>query len=158
MSASGDSETLPAVTNSTCLIGLERIERLDILPQVFSSITTPTAVSTEVGFEADWLTVRPVQNLALVATLKTQVDEGEAEAITLAMELGDVFLILDDRKARQLALQLNLKVIGTVGMLLRAKRNGIITQIKPLLAALNQAGFRISEALIQNALRIAEEL
>ncbi len=87
MSASDDSETLPAVTNSTCLIGLERIERLDILPQVFSTITIPTAVSAEVGLSADWLTVRPVQNLALVATLKTQVDEGEAEAIALAMEL-----------------------------------------------------------------------
>ena len=158
MNASGDSETVPAVTNSTCLIGLERIERLDILPQVFFSITIPTAVSTEVGFEADWLTVRPVQNLALVASLKTQVDEGEAEAISLAMELEDVYLILDDRKARQLALQLNLKVIGTVGMLLRAKRFGIILEIKPLLTALNQANFRISETLIQNALRIAGEL
>lgn len=158
MSASGDSDTVPAVTNSTCLIGLERIERLDILPQVFSSVTIPTAVSIEVGFEADWLRVRPVQNLAVAATLKTQVDEGEAEAIALAMELEDVFLILDDRKARQLALQLNLKVIGTVGMLLRAKRNGIIPEIKPLLTALNQANFRISEPLIQKALRIAGEL
>lgn len=158
MSASGDSEAVPAVTNSTCLIGLERIERLDILPQVFSTITIPTAVSTEVGLNADWLTVRPVQNLALVATLKTQVDEGEAEAIALAMELGDVFVILDDRKARQMALQLNLKVIGTVGMLLRAKRFSIIPEIKPLLTALNQANFRISEPLIQNALRIAGEL
>ena len=92
MSASGDWETVPAVTNSTCLIGLERIERLDILPQVFFSITIPTAVSTEVGFEADWLTVRSVQNLALVATLKTQVDEGEAQAIALAMELGDAII------------------------------------------------------------------
>lgn len=104
MSASSDSEIIPAVTNSTCLIGLERIERLHILPQVFFSITIPTAVSTEVGFRADWLTVRPVQNVALVATLKTQVDEGEAEAIGLAMELEDVFLILDDRKARHLTL------------------------------------------------------
>lgn len=158
MNAFGDSETIPAVTNSTCLIGLERIERLDILPQVFSSVTIPTAVSAEVGLSANWLTVRSVQNLALVATLKTQVDEGEAEAIALAMELGDVFIILDDRKARQLALQLNLKVIGTVGMLLRAKHFGIIPQIKPLLTALNQANFRISEPLIQNALRIAGEL
>jgi len=72
------------------------------------------------------------------------------------MELG-MFLILDDRKARQLALQLNLKVIGTVGMLLRAKGKGIITEIKPLLAALNQADFRISP-LIQNALRIGGTL
>ncbi len=158
MSAFGDSETVPAVTNSTCLIGLERIERLDILPQVFSTVTIPTAVSTEVGLSADWLTVRSVQNLAVVATLKTQVDEGEAEAIALAMELGDVFVILDDRKARQLALQLSLKVIGTVGMLLRAKRKGIIPEIKPLLTALNQADFRISEALIQKALLLAGEV
>jgi predicted nucleic acid-binding protein len=75
-----------AVTNSTCLIGLERIERLDILPQVFSIITVPTAVAAEVGIEADWLIVRKVQNLAVVATLKTQVDSGEAEAIALAIE------------------------------------------------------------------------
>ncbi|WP_250124222.1 DUF3368 domain-containing protein [Chroococcidiopsis sp. CCMEE 29] len=54
---------------------------------------------------------------------------------------------MDDRKARQLAQQLSLKVIGTVGMLLRAKRFGVIPEIKPLLAALNQVNFRISEAL-----------
>lgn len=147
-----------AVTNSTCLIGLERIERLDILPQVFSTITIPTAVAAEVGIEADWLIVRTVQNLAVVATLKTQVDSGEAEAIATAMELGDVFVILDDRKARLLSLQLSLKVIGTVGMLLRAKRFGVIAEIKPLLTALNQVDFRISQALIQKAVQIAGEL
>jgi predicted nucleic acid-binding protein len=74
------------------------------------------------------------------------------------MELGDVFVILDDRKARLLALQLSLKVIGTVGMLLRAKRFGVITEIKPLLNALNQVDFRISEALVQKALQIAGEV
>jgi hypothetical protein len=46
----------PAVTNSTCLIGLERIQRLDILPQVFSPITIPPAVLAEVGITATWLT------------------------------------------------------------------------------------------------------
>lgn len=70
MSASDQSETSNAVTNSTCLIGLERIERLDILPQVFSNVVIPTAVATEVGMEADWLMVRTVQNLAVAATLK----------------------------------------------------------------------------------------
>lgn len=53
-----------AVTNSTCLIGLERIERLDVLPQVFSKVTIPLAVQAEVGLSADWLTVKAVQNLA----------------------------------------------------------------------------------------------
>ncbi len=147
-----------AVTNSTCLIGLERIDRLDILPQVFSTITIPIAVQAEVGISADWLTVRAVQNLAVVASLKTQIDDGEAEAISLAMELGDVFIILDDRNARRIAEQLSLKVIGTVGMLLRAKHKGVVTEIKPLLTAMNQADFRISEAIVQNALRLAGEL
>jgi len=58
----------------------------------------------------------------------------------MAMELGDVFLILDDRKASACS-PTKSKVIGTVGMLLRAKGKGIITEIKPLLAALNQAVF-----------------
>jgi uncharacterized protein len=146
------------VTNSTCLIGLERIGRLDILPQVFSSITIPLAVKAEVGLSLDWLTITAVKNIAAVATLKTQLDDGEAEAIALAMELGDVFIILDDRNARRIAQQLNLKVIGTVGMLLRAKQKGVIVEIKPLLTALEQADFRISESLVQNALLLAGEL
>lgn len=147
-----------AVTNSTCLIGLERIGRLDLLPQVFSSVTIPLAVQLEVGISADWLTVRTVANSAVVATLRTQIDEGESEAIALAIELGDVFLILDDRKARQIAEQIGLKVIGTVGMLLRAKQKGVISEIKPLLRALEQADFRISEAIVQKALQLAGEL
>lgn len=74
------------------------------------------------------------------------------------MESEDIFVILDDRNARRIAEQLSLKVIGTVGMLLRAKQKGVITEIKPLLTALNQADFRISEAIVQKALRIAGEL
>lgn len=148
----------PAVTNSTCLIGLERIQRLDILPQVFSPITIPPAVQTEVGITATWLTVMAIQNQAVATTLKTQVDDGEAEAIALALESGDVFIILDDLNARRVAIQLGLKVIGTVGMLLRAKQQGILSEIKPLLMSLNQADFRVSESIIQKALQIADEL
>ena len=149
--------TLDAVSDSTCLIGLERIGRLDLLPQVFSVVFAPTMVAAEVQTPLTWLRVQPVKNLAVVASLKTQMDEGEAEAIALAMELDDVFLILDDKKARRVAGQLDLKVIGTVGMLLRAKRLGVITEIKPLLRALLESDFRISESLIQEALRLAGE-
>ena len=147
----------PAVTNSTCLIGLERIQRLDILPQLFSPIVIPPAVQAEVGITETWLTVVAVQNQAVVATLKTQVDDGEAEAIALALESGDVFVILDDLAARRVATQLGLKVIGTVGLLLRAKQQSIISEIKPLLVALNEADFRISAAIVQRALQLAGE-
>ena len=146
-----------AVTNSTCLIGLERIGRLDLLPQVFPVVFAPPMVAAEVQSPVTWLRVQSVQNTAVIATLRTQMDAGEAETIALAMELGDVILILDDKKARRVAQQIGLKIIGTAGMLLRAKHQGIITEIKPLLTALLQANFRISNAIIQEALRLAGE-
>ncbi|MGH8002097.1 MAG: DUF3368 domain-containing protein [Brasilonema sp.] len=73
-------------------------------------------------------------------------------------EIGDVFIILDDRNARRIAQQLGLKVIGTVEMLLHAKQKGVIANVKPLLAALAQADFPIAEPLVQNTLRLAGEL
>lgn len=149
--------SLSTVTDSTCLIGLERIQRLNILPQVFSPVIIPPAVQAEVGISASWITVQAPQSIMTVAALKTQLDDGEAEAIALALELDDVFIILDDLSARRVAKQLNLKVIGTVGILLRAKQQKVIDEIKPLLTALNAADFRISEAIIQNALRLAGE-
>jgi predicted nucleic acid-binding protein len=147
-----------AVTNSTCLIGLERIGRLEILPQVFSSIFIPLAVQQEVGINADWPIVQSVANLALIAALKTQLDPGEAEAIALAIELGDVFLIIDERNARRIAQQMGLKVIGTLGMLLRAKEKGVISEVKPVIMSLESVNFRIAPALIQKALILAGEL
>lgn len=149
--------SLSTVTDSTCLIGLERIQRLDILTHVFSRVIIPPAVQIEVGISASWITVQAPRSIMTVAALKTQLDDGEAEAIALALELDDVFIILDDLSARRVAKQLNLKVIGTVGMLLRAKQQKVIDEIKPLLTALNTADFRVSEAIIQNALRLAGE-
>ncbi|MGL6340088.1 MAG: DUF3368 domain-containing protein [Waterburya sp.] len=145
------------VTNSTCLIGLERIERLDILPQVFNSVFAPPAVAKEVRTSLDWLKVQAVANPSVVIALRTQMDEGEAEAIALALELEDVLLILDDKKARRVAQQMRMKVIGTVGMLLRAKRQGVIAEVKPLLLKLTEADFRISQGIIQEALRLSGE-
>lgn len=147
-----------AVTNSTCLIGLERIGRLEILPQVFSSIFIPLAVKDEVGINADWAIVKSVTNLAVVAALKTQIDPGKSEAIALAIELGNVFLILDDRNGRRIAQQMKLKVIGTLGMLLRAKQKNVISEIKPVIMELEAANFRIAPALVQKALSLAGEL
>lgn len=146
-----------AVTNSTCLIGLERIERLDILPQVFNTVFAPPAVAKEVRTSLDWLKVQAVANPSVVIALRTQMDEGEAEAIALALELENVLLILDDKKARRVAQQMRMKVIGTVGMLLKAKRQGVIAEVKPLLLKLTEADFRISQGIIQEALRLSGE-
>ncbi len=101
--------------------------------------------------------MKPIQNAATVRVLKTQIDDGEAEAIALATEMDDVFVILDDKKARRVAQQIGLTVIGTVGILLRAKKKGIITHVKPILDELNAVDFRISRSLYQRALQLAKE-
>ena len=145
------------MTNSTCLIGLERIERLDILPQVFDTVFAPPAVAKEVQASLNWLRVQTIANSSVVMVLRTQMDEGEAEAIALAIELSDVLLILDDKKARRVAQKMGMKVIGTVGMLLRAKRQGIVAEVKPLLIKLTEVNFRISQGIIQEALRLSGE-
>lgn len=148
-----------AVSNSSCLIALEKIGQMDLLSKSFDSVIIPPAVQSEFGQNIDWLIVKSVQNNAVVNSLKTQIGDGESEAIALAMEEGtDVFIVLDDKKARRIAKQLGLKVIGTVGLLLRAKKKGIVTEIKPILNALQDVDFRIAETLYKKALRLAKEV
>lgn len=146
-----------AVTNSTCLIALERVGQLDLLPRVFSAVFAPPAVQAEFGSPIEWLAVTPAKNLGLITALRTQLDDGEAQAIAVAVELGDVLIILDDKKARRVARQMGLQVIGTVGVLLRAKQRGIIGTVQPVLAALRDAGFHMTPALYAAALEIAGE-
>lgn len=93
----------------------------------------------------------------IVTALKTQLDEGESYAIALAMELGNLPIILDDKKARRIAKQLGLQVIGTLGVLLRAKQMGVIKEISPFLDALQNAGFYMTNDLYLESLRIAGE-
>jgi predicted nucleic acid-binding protein len=84
------------------------------------------------------------------------VDDGEAEAIALAAE-RQLRIVLDDRKARDVAFRMGLKVIGTVGILVRAKRTGLIPWLKPLMNELADNGFRLSEDLKREALLLAGE-
>ena len=144
------------VSDSTCLIGLERVGKLDILPALFDSVVIPPEVEREFGGKFAWLKVENVTNNLLVAALQMTVDAGEAEAIALASE-KNCLLITDDKQARAAAKRLGVSIIGTVGILIRAKQNGIISEIKPILNALDENEFRISRALREEALKIAGE-
>ena len=147
-----------AVTDSTCLIALERIGQLGLLRQVFVVVFVPPAVKAEFGVSKDWLVVKPIRNTAVITALETQIDQGEAQVIALAMELGKVFVVLDDKKARRIAKQMKLQVIETLGVLLRAKQVGAIAELKPLLDALREVGFYMTEGLYRETLRIAGEI
>ncbi len=84
------------VSDSTCLIGLERAGCLDILPALFDTVMIPPEVEREFGGKFDWLKVENLSNNLLVAALQMVVDNGEAEAIALASE-KNCLLITDDK-------------------------------------------------------------
>jgi predicted nucleic acid-binding protein len=144
------------VIDSTCLIGLERIGQLELLPALFEPILIPPEVQREFGMSLSWLTVETPADQALVTALKMLADDGEAEAIALAHERG-LRIILDDRRARSVGKRLGVTIIGTVGVLVRAKRSGLIPSLKTLLHELEACEFYIGEALKTEALRLVNE-
>jgi predicted nucleic acid-binding protein len=85
------------------------------------------------------------------------LDEGESAVIALAAELENPAVVLDDKKARRVARQMGLSVVGTVGLLLRAKREHMVPEVKSLLESLARTGFRLSKELHREAVRLAGE-
>ena len=146
----------PIVADSTCLIGLERIGKLNVLPELFEPIFISDEVAKEFGVSISWLKVETPLNFALVNALKLSVDDGEGEAIALALE-KNCKIILDDKQARSIAKKLGLKIVGTVGMFIQAKQHGLIDSLKTILDDLENNGFRMSENLKAEALKIAGE-
>ncbi len=144
------------ITDSTCLIGLERIGYLDLLPALFNKIIIPQAVQKEFGIYLHWLQVEQPSDLGMVGAIKMLVDDGEAEAIALAYERGFP-IILDDRQARSVAKNLGISIIGTVGVLVKAKQAGLIPCLKPLLDELQINEFYLTEALKVEALKLVGE-
>ena len=145
------------MTNSTCLIGLEGIGRLDLLPAVYEEVFAPPAVQAEFGTEIEWLVVKELSNPTVSMALQSQVGKGEAAAIALASEMSDVYIVLDDKKARRVARQMGLKIVGTLGTLLRAKQQGIIAEVCTILEELKSVGFRCSSSLYGEVLRLSGE-
>jgi uncharacterized protein len=108
--------------------------------------------------QADWIITRPIDPDAVLKLLQRDVDRGEAEAIGLALQLKAEVLLIDERKARQLAQYLELNVAGLLDVLHEAKRRQLIPTIKPVLDdLLTRARFRLSHKLYQRALHSAGE-
>jgi len=93
-----------------------------------------------------------------VSYLRADLDSGEAEAIVLAEELSANWLLVDEPKARLAAQLLGLRFIGTVGLLVLAKQQGYIAEVRPLLDALTSQNFYLSQRIYQAVLKQAEEL
>jgi len=155
------------VCNAGPLISLSRIDRLDLLPALFGEITVPPAVHREVTrddslpgakalAQADWLKVAEIEDRSGVAKLSAGLDLGEAEVLTLARELKATAAI-DEKRGRRLATELGVSQTGTVGILLSAKRLGLVLLVRPLLDQLLESGVRLSPRLYEEACRLADE-
>jgi hypothetical protein len=106
--------------------------------------------------EYSWISVRAVRVPALIGLI-TDLGAGEAQALALALEEPESLVILDDRLAREVAKLQNLRITGTAGVLLRAKQEGHIQAIAPLLNKLTELGFRLSDTVRSHILRLAQE-
>ncbi len=136
------------VSNSTPLINFAAINRLDILERLFGTVVIPPAVAYEVlegshqhpsmsaVREATCIARHDIANIMLRDALLLELDPGEAEAITLALEQKAALLLLDEIAGRTIAESYNLVFTGSIGCLIEAKRAGIIPAVKPLLDAM----------------------
>nr|WP_238717819.1 DUF3368 domain-containing protein [Petrachloros mirabilis] len=95
----------------------------------------------------------------LVEALSNELDIGEAEAIALAVEIQADQVLIDERRGRLVATKLNPRYTGILGILVEAKSQDLIAEVKPLLNALiNEAGFWVAEPLRSSVLRLVNEI
>jgi predicted nucleic acid-binding protein len=158
------------VSNTTPLIGLATIQRFDLLQQLFGKIYIPQAVYDEAvtaGREeggakqevsaARWIETVIVKDRLAVEVLLDELDVGEAETIVLAREMKADWVLMDEKKGRRKATELSLNKIGTVGILLKAKQQGMLGEIRPDLERLHKQGFSLSQRVINTVLCQAGE-
>lgn len=147
------------ISDTSSLILLDKIGEIELLNKIYDSIITTPQIATEFGeLLPPWVKIQEVKDLKYQEFLETQIDKGEASAIALAKEIQGSLLLLDDLKARKLATKLNLKITGTLGVFHKAKQAGIVFKIKPLIDKLLLTNFRISENIVNEILRINDEI
>ena len=158
----------PVISNNGPLVGLWGLDLLFLLRDLYTEVWIPRGVEKEfLGIEkksrqeglnnAPWIKIVDLKN-SQSASVYSRLDPGEAEVFALADEHNARFVIIDEHKARQEASKNGLPFKGTVGVLLEAKENGLIDEIKPLLIALKENGMYLSESVITGALREAGEI
>lgn len=155
---------MKAVSNTSPIILLEKAGHLWILEKLFKEIIIPPAVDKEWlrpgGYKLpDWLLVSQLSSKAKrnAEDLKKKIDKGEAEAIALFQTIKADRLLLDDLKARKQAKSMGLPVVGTIGILVTAKRKGIIPEITPVINTLKKHRYYLSDEILKAALLLANE-
>lgn len=155
------------ITNTTPIIALSLIGQLNLLAKLYKEVMMPMAVYNEILAGGNRAGANEVQDITWLfpvtlsdpsrADLLADLDRGEAETIALAQETKATLVIIDERLARLHAKRLGLTVTGTLGILLKAKEQGLVTEIRPFITQLQQGGIRLDKSLITKVLKLADE-
>ena len=153
------------VVNSTPLISLYRIDKLNLLRELYGEIYIPYGVYEELSVQdkynfltkIDFIKIQVIQNTGAKKFFKTSLHKGEVEVMILAEEINADLCIIDDLLARKYAKYLGYTVTGTIGLLLKAKEKGYISEVKPLLNALMESGIYIDDKLYSRVIGMANE-
>jgi predicted nucleic acid-binding protein len=149
------------VSDSSSLVGLQRIDHLSLLQQLFGEVLVPEAVAREVVRKLPnlppWVRIRKLSYPLPPEVIGQRLGDGESEAIALAFETSASRVIIDDLQARILASRLGLQVVGTAALLYMAKVRGVVPAVRPLLDAMLAKGFRLSPRVYRDVLRLAGE-
>lgn len=158
------------IVNSTPLIALCNIDRMDLLKSVYGRIVIPQAVFDEVTAKddsacrqikqrPDWIEVKHISDNSQKQMYRAKLHDGEVEVMILAQETPTADLvIIDDNTAKKTAKFLGLHVTGTLGVILRAKRGGLIERIEPIIDELCKNGFYVDDTIRAFALKQAGEI
>ncbi len=160
------------ISDASPILNLSAVGKLDILPQLFTSVIIPQSVFEEIAISGKgkpgaaelagappWAEVLPCHNNDLLKELTKKLDRGEAEAIALAVETKADLLLIDEKRGRAMARLYQIRVTGLLGVLLQAKRRGILSEIKSTLDDMRmKANFRVSEKMYKQILSVAGEL
>ncbi len=160
---------LKIVVNSTPIISLAILDKLTLLTKLYDQVYIPQAVYDEVCKEgeskagakalknADFIEIVSIKNKEARDLFSTSLHKGEIEVMVLAKELEADLIIIDDYQARKHAKYLDFKITGTLGVLLKAKKNNYIENIKFLLDKLIKNDIYIGDNLYKKILNMAGE-
>ncbi len=158
---------LKVISNTTPLLSLLKIDKLNLLKELYGKIIIPEAVFREIenGKEKpyykdltkiDWIEIQKIKNKSSRAYF-TDLDEGEAEVLILANEQNADLIIMDEIIGRRYVKHLEINLTGTMGVLLKAKNRGLIGSVKNLLTELTEKGTWLNPDLISKILMLADE-
>lgn len=163
---------MPVVSNTSPILNLAIIGQLDLLRQQFGEVVIPPMVLQELRIDTElpgvepirlalqnrWLRVVELSNTDITRALRRDLDNGEAEAIALALQLKLTAVLIDEHDGRAAAKAMGLIPVGVLGVLLRAKRAGALNSVVTAMRALqDQAGFFINPDLFTTLAREAGE-